>query len=146
MEIIDFFNGNKIRTFSDEEKLEILEEIFEGKVPVYMWYSLGNNSSVSAIPRLALLTGARNFGSLEVHKSEVVEGYSLRVRGALSLYPSLDIEGRTAELYLAHSDNPGLSGLKDRRVSFAKGFIHAPESKREYVRSKGLKFDINQIE
>ncbi|OGI65584.1 hypothetical protein A2642_04525 [Candidatus Nomurabacteria bacterium RIFCSPHIGHO2_01_FULL_39_10] len=149
---IDLFNTLARRAqaprFSLDEKVRIVQEIFNGKVPTYLWYNAGDAKGINGRDRASILecTGAPgDFGCLELHASNYVSGFGLRVRGATHVVSSVDMDGKQAELYLANSQNMGPSPLRDIRVNFPEGFVYAPIYKQNFVESLGLRYEETQF-
>ena len=141
---------NRIQTnrFSDEQKRVIIHALFSEYNPGYAWYDLGVGSGSDLVWKveankasILMQTGAPgDFGCLEVHNSEFLPGYVLRVRDASLIPARLTIGNLEAPLYLVNLTNPGFIGGADIRVNFGEGAVYAPVDKREFVESLGLEY------
>ncbi|MEK6938919.1 MAG: hypothetical protein AABX04_07815 [Nanoarchaeota archaeon] len=135
--------GEKKTEYTAEQKLAIVNQVFNGETPNYMWFDGGKLRGLSEAQVRAIneQTGVElSFGNIELHGSEYVKGTGIRVRGAAKTVASLNLGDRTAALYLVHSENP--FGKMDKRVNFVEGFAAAPVDKKDYVEAQGLRYEL----
>ena len=144
------------RTMAPEEKVFFTDSFFDGDVPTYMWYAVGNIRETNAEPIVKQTGCPRQEGAIELHElscslSATVPPYSrpgsvfedlegqvaLRVREPTTIKPVLDVGGMQAELY--HVSEPSCRQC----VNFAKGEAWGPEDKRPMAEAYGLEYHLN---
>jgi hypothetical protein len=90
---------------SEDAKRQMLNLVWGTVLDTYVWYLLGDITELTADERAAIVTdmlsGADGFGDLELHQSGALIGRPtlLRLRGRVTLQPSLTIRGRYCPLY-----------------------------------------------
>lgn len=102
---------------SEEVKLAKIGRAWGEILDDYLWYELGDVSSLSdaeerEIVAAFFLDGKASFGDVELHESSCIPGRTtvLRLRGKVRLLPSIELRGRYCPLYqVGHYDFSGSS-------------------------------------
>jgi hypothetical protein len=103
--------GNSWR--DPDGKAAFVDEVYEGKVPQYLWYALGDSELFKEDNKAIVATfwGERgpSFGDYELHLSHYSEvGVGLRIRNPKQMAVEIEATGRKCPLYqTGHSDPYG---------------------------------------
>ncbi len=86
-------------------KEEFVRQVYEGEVPQYLWYALGEtpftDNDCEAITKLFWKDGGCGFGDIELHHSGSPEiGVGLRVRNVRMFVSDVEVGGHICPLYL----------------------------------------------
>lgn len=106
--------GNSWRVPDGKEAF--LYEVYEGKVPRYLWYALGEYELSEEDNKVivGMFWGDRgpSFGDYELHRSHSPEvGVGLRIRNPKQVFVEIEVAGQKCPLYqTGHSDPFGYVG------------------------------------
>ena len=136
--------------FSDEQKLEIINEVFEGETPKFTFYYFNPNVNVhgefnKSVESIMSQTEAVYQGdAIGVVLAESKPGYAVRVRDPKKVPAKLQVGDLELELFKAQDLQPNMGDANWKKVDFAEKYACAKADKKDYVESQGLKFKLAQ--
>lgn len=106
---------------SNDAKAELIGKAWGEEMDTYLFYEIGDVNRLTDEEQERIVKeffpgGAAGFGDVELHRSSELKGHPmlLRLRGLLTLHPSLTLRGRVCPLYqIGYSDMLGSAASGD---------------------------------